>query len=71
MSNQGWTEVKLGLNHNDVIINLIIILNIYKNIKLIKIEKLTKIIQLNINIYISNIYFHIITFTRQIRNIKS
>ena len=29
-------EVELGLNRDDYIINLIIILNIYKNIKLIK-----------------------------------
>ena len=29
-------EVKLGSNRDNVIINLIIILNIYKNIKLIK-----------------------------------
>ena len=29
-------EVELGSNHDNVIINLIIILNIYKNIKLIK-----------------------------------
>ena len=39
-------EVEPGSNLDDVIINLIIILNIYKNIKLIKkIEKLTKIVQ--------------------------
>ena len=34
------TEVELGSNHNDIIINLIIILNIYKNIKLIKNKKM-------------------------------
>ena len=60
-------EVEPGSNCDDVIINLIIIFYIYKNIKLIKNIKLAKIIKLNINIYISNIYFHIITFTRQIR----
>ena len=38
-------EVEPRSNRDDVIINLIIILNIYKNIKLIKkIEKLTKIV---------------------------
>ena len=37
-------EVKLESNCNDIIINLIIILNINKKIKLVKIEKLTKII---------------------------
>ena len=37
-------KVKPKLNHNNIIINLIIILNINKNIKLVKIEKLTKII---------------------------
>ena len=38
-------EVESGSNRDDVIINLIIILNIYINIKLIKkIEKLTKIV---------------------------
>ena len=39
-------EIEMGSNYDDFIINLIIILNIYKNIKLIKkIEKLTKIVQ--------------------------
>ena len=33
-------EVELGSNRDDVIINLIIILNIYKNIKLIKNRKM-------------------------------
>ena len=33
-------EVELRLNRDDVIINLIIILNIYKNIKLIKNRKI-------------------------------
>ena len=37
-------EIEPRSNRNDVIINLIIILNINKNIKLVKIEKLTKII---------------------------
>ena len=37
-------KVKPKSNHNNIIINLIIILNINKNIKLVKIEKLTKII---------------------------
>ena len=33
-------EVELGSNRDDIIINLIIILNIYKNIKLIKNRKI-------------------------------
>ena len=37
-------EIEPGSNRDDIIINLIIILNINKNIKLVKIEKLTKII---------------------------
>ena len=59
-------EVKMGSNCDDFIINLIIILNIYKNIKLIKkIEKLTKIVQ---NKY-SSIFYNI-TFIIQIKIIK-
>ena len=37
-------KVEPGLNRDDVIINLIIILNINKYIKLVKIEKLAKIV---------------------------
>ena len=37
-------EIEPESNRDDIIINLIIILNINKNIKLVKIEKLTKII---------------------------
>ena len=37
-------EIKSKSNCDDVIINLITILNINKNIKLMKIEKLTKIV---------------------------
>ena len=56
----------MGSNCDDFIINLIIILNIYKNIKLIKkIEKLTKIVQ---NKY-SSIFYNI-TFIIQIKIIK-
>ena len=59
-------EVEMGSNCDDFIINLIIILNIYKNIKLIKkIEKLTKIVQ---NKY-SSIFYNI-TFIIQIKIIK-
>ena len=41
-------------NRDDVIINLVIIQKINKYIKLVNIEKLTKIIQINIKNYISN-----------------
>ena len=37
-------KVEPESNHDDVIINLIIILNINKYIKLVKIEKLAKIV---------------------------
>ena len=47
---QNRTEVKPRSNHNDVIISLIIIENINKYIKFIKIAKLT-----NISIYVREI----------------
>ena len=46
----GWTEVKLGLNYDDVIINLIINQNLNIDIKFIKLAKLT-----NISIYVREI----------------
>ena len=44
-------------NHNNVIINIIIILNINKYVKLVKIEILTKIIIISIKIYLTNVFF--------------
>ena len=50
-------EVELRSNHNDVIIKIIFILNINKYIKLVKIENLTKIVQINIKISLANVFF--------------
>lgn len=56
-------EVRSRLNSDDVIINFIMIYNINKYIKSIKIENLTKMVQINIKIYCKGI-FHIITFIK-------
>ena len=56
--NRGRTRIKLRSNYDEIIINLIIIKNIIKYIKLLKIEKKkTKIVQTNIEIYLSNVFF--------------
>ena len=56
--NRGRTRIKLRSNYDEIIINLIIIKNIIKYIKLLKIEKkMTKIVQTNIEIYLSNVFF--------------
>ena len=56
--NRGRTRIKLRSNYDEIIINLIIIKYIIKYIKLLKIEKkMTKIVQINIEIYLSNVFF--------------
>ena len=45
------------LNCDKVIINIIIILNINIYVKLVKIENLTKIIEISIKIYLTNVFF--------------
>ena len=52
----GATEIEPESNHDDVIITLITVLNIYKNIKLIKNKKINK----NSTIKTINRYFNYI-----------
>ena len=62
-----WTEVESRSNRDDVIINLIIIHNINKYIKLIKIEKLPKIVQ---NIWPYNPINHFFFNETQYKSLK-
>ena len=52
---EGRTEIELRSNRDDVIINLIFFKNKY--IRLVKGEKMTKIAKINIEIYLSNVFF--------------